>query len=190
MSVNLATLYAPPKKWVAPEWPHPRPEELPGLTFNRNEPAVRQQASWTCAAASLAWVMNALGQEAPDGGKWDEWVGVEELRRLGGPGAISSSYGLAYASGVDLERVYNDYGYAVERMAHPDWWTLSYVTERAIGQMGGARWYHWSGLRGNDGVNYNLANPSPNWKGVGDTLDPYEWDTWGGWNAVMIVGTL
>ena len=32
-----------------------------------------------------------------------------------GFGAVSPDYGLAYASGVDLERVYRAYGYVVER---------------------------------------------------------------------------
>jgi hypothetical protein len=188
VSANVAALYSPPKEWYPKPWPVPRPDEPTELQFDRNEPTVYQAASWTCSCASLAWVMNALGVESPSGGKWDEWAGVEELRRIAGYSAVSPDYGLAYASGIDLERVYNEYGYAVERLAFPDWWTLAYVTERAIGQIGGARWYHWSGLRGSDGANFNLANPSPNWKGVGQVLDAYEWDTWGGWNACMVVG--
>jgi len=188
--VNAAALYTPPKMWHPAPWPVPRPEEPPRLTFDRNEPAVIQTASWTCSCASMAWVFNALGQEAPDGGKWDEWAAVQALRDVAGYSAVTPDYGLAYASGIDLERTYNEYGYAVERLAWPDWWTLAYVSERAIGQIGGARWYHWSGLRGTDGSNFNLANPAPSWKGVGQVLDAAEWDAWGGWNAVMIVGTL
>ena len=187
--MTVAALYTPPSVWAPAEWPVPRPEEPAGLTFDRNEPAVWQQASWTCAAASMAWVMNALRVPSPfHGGKWTEWTAVDELRRLCGPGAISPSYGLAYASGVDLERVYNAYGFVVERMLRPDWFRLSYMAGQTIGQMGGARWYHWSGLRGYWGSQFALANPSPNWKGVGSELSAYEFDTWGGWNFVAIVG--
>jgi hypothetical protein len=185
--VNNAVLYSPPTVWTPPDWVPPRPD-VPTLEFDRNEPAVIQTADWTCSCAALAWVMNALGVEAPDGGKWDEWVGVEELRRVAGANAVSPSYGLAYASGVDLEAVYYDYGFKVTRVAYPDWATTSYVLERTIGQMGGARWYHWTGVRGTDGENFNLANPAPSWKGVGQQMDSYEWDTWGGWNLVAITG--
>jgi len=190
MSASLAALYSPPKVWQANPWPLPRPPERDELEPNRNEPPVRQAASWTCSCASLAWVMNALGQEAPDGGQWDEWVAVQELRDLCGYGAVSPDYGLAYATGVDLERLYNSYGFTVERVIGASWADLHYVAERFIGQIGGARWYHWSGLRGTDGFSFNLANPSPNWKGVGDNLSATEFDSWGAWNAVMITGTL
>lgn len=99
--MSTAALWTPPKKWQPEEWP--KPDDSPDLLFDRNEPAVRQTASWTCSCASLAWVMNALGVDAPDGGKWDEWTGVDELRRIAGFNAVSPDYGLAYASGVDLE---------------------------------------------------------------------------------------
>jgi hypothetical protein len=131
--------------------------------------------------------MNALGVEAPSGGTWDEWTGVSELRRIAGFGAVSPDYGLAYASGVDLERVYRAYGYVVERRL-VDWAYLVYLTELGIGQLGGARWYHWTGVRGYDSVAFNLANPALTWKGVGDELDAAEWNAWGSWNAVMVVG--
>lgn len=183
--MTVAALYTPAHKWESDPWPEPGD---PGdLTFNRNEPPVRQTASWTCSCAALAWVMNALGVEALTGGKWDEWDGVNELRRIAGYGAVSPDYGLAYASGVDLERVYNDYGYVVQRQP-VDWADLAYLCELGIGQLGGARWYHWTGVRGYDGRQFNLANPAFTWKGVGDDLDPNEWNAWGAWQAVMVTG--
>ena len=51
------------------------------------------------------------------------------------------------------------------------------------------RWYLWSGLRGYDGAVFNLANPAPNWKGVGSQLDAAEWNAWGGWTAVIVIGS-
>lgn len=187
--MNNAVLYSPPTVWVPPQWIIPRPDE-PTLDFNRNEPAVIQNEDWTCSCASMAWVMNALGVPAPSGGKWNEYDAVDELRRITYDGAVSPSYGLANANGQDLEEVYRAYSFDVRRLAYPDWATTAYVLERTIGQMGGARWYHWTGLRGTDGDSFNLANPAPNWKGVGQTMDAYEWDTWGGWNVVAITGIL
>ena len=181
----VPVLFAPPKPWEPDDWFKPGP---PVALFNRNEPAVRQTASWTCAAASMAWVMNALQIEAPGGGKWTEWTSVAALREVGGPAAITPEYGLAYASGVDLEKVYVGYGLSVERIVPATWSEVALASERTIGQLGGARWYHWTGLRGYDGQTFSLANPAPNWKGVGDDLDDSEWDRWGAWNAVMITG--
>lgn len=182
---SLSALWTPPKPWEPAPWHEP--DDGGDLGFNRQEPAVRQAASWTCSCASMAWVMNALGQPAPHGGKWDEWTAVGELRRICGAAAVSPEYGLAYASGVDLERVYDEYGYRVERGA-VDWAELAYLCETSIGQLGGARWYHWTGLRGYADGEFDLANPAPTWKGVGDELDAAEFNYWGAWNAVMIVG--
>lgn len=187
MSVNVAALFSPPKKWEPAAWTEPDDGTSTGLTFDRNEPPVRQAASWTCSCASMAWVMNALGVESPTGGKWDEWDAVNELRRLCGYDAVSPDYGLAYASGVDLETVYVNYGFVCARQV-VSWAELAYFCELGVGQLGGARWYHWTGVRGYDGGQFSLANPAYSWKAVGDDLDPNEWNAWGQWNAVMIVG--
>ncbi|MBO0884499.1 MAG: hypothetical protein J2P17_30035 [Mycobacterium sp.] len=153
---------------------------------------MRQTADWTCSCASLAWVMNALGVGAPSGGKWDEWDGVNELRRLCGYSAVSPDYGLAYGNGQDLETVYNEYGFSVQRTPGIDWASLAQQVTLSIGQMSGGRWYHWTGLRAYDADAdiFYLANPAPSWKGVGDDLDQGEWWSWGGWNAVMVTGRL
>jgi hypothetical protein len=131
--------------------------------------------------------MNALGVDAPDGGKWDEWDGVNELRRLCGYSAVTPEYGLAYGNGQDLQTVYNTYGFTVQRQS-VGWPDLAYLCELGVGQIGGARWFHWTGLRGYDGAVFQLANPAPNWKGVGDDLDANEWNYWGAWTCVVIVG--
>jgi hypothetical protein len=183
--VNPA-LYTPAHQWEAKPWHEP--DDNQDVYVDRNEPAVRQTASWTCSCAAMAWVMNALGIDAPSGGKWTEWDGVNELRRLCGYGAVSPDYGLAYASGVDLETVYAAYGYRVERRP-VDWAELAYLCESSIGQLGGARWYHWTGVRGYDGQQFNLANPAFTWKNVHDELDASEWNAWGRWIAVMVVGS-
>ena len=182
---NVAALWSPSKKWEPEPWTEP--DDNRDLVYDRNEPAVRQTASWTCSCASMAWVMNALGVEAPSGGKWDEFDGVNELRRLCGYGAITPEYGLAYGNGQDLETVYNEYGYTVTRQG-VSWADLAYLCELGVGQLGGARLYHWVGVRGYDGAVFQLANPSPGWKGIQDDLDANEWNAWGSWTAVFVTG--
>lgn len=135
----------------------------------------------------MAWVMNALGVESPGGGKWNEWTGVDELRRICGYSAVSPDYGLAYGNGQDLETVYETYGFVVQRQS-VGWPDLAYLCELGIGQVGGARLYHWMGVRGYDGAVFQLANPAYSYKGIQDDLDPNEWNTWGGWTAVMVIG--
>lgn len=182
---NVAALYTPPTKWAPAAWTEP--DDAEGLVYDRNTPPVRQTASWTCSAASLAWVMNALSEPAPTPGAWDEWDGVNEIRRVNGPAAVSPDYGLAYASGVGIEAVYVERGFVVVRQP-VTWAELAYLCELGIGQVGGARLYHWMGLRGYNGRNFDLANPAYSWKGIADDLDAGEWNTWGQWNAVMVVG--
>jgi hypothetical protein len=189
MTVTPPLLYCPPTIWQPEPWP--LPSEPPALQFDRLEPRVDQSADWTCSCASLAWVMNALGVADPASGRrWDEWTAVSELHRIAGQAAVTPQYGLAYASGVDLERVYNAHGYACERVLDASWADLAYLCDLGVGQIGGARWYHWSGLRDYDGLVFELANPATAWKGVGQQLDAVEWNTWGRWNAVIVSGRL
>jgi hypothetical protein len=188
MPPSVPLLYCPPTPWQPAPWVPPN--DPPVLEFQRGERAVRQDADWTCSCAALAWVMNALGVEAPTGGKWDEWDGVNELRRIAGPLAVTADYGLARASGVDLEAVYNAYGFACERIIDASWADLAYLCDLGIGQLGGARWYHWTGVRDYDGLAFELANPATAWKGVGQSLDAAEWNVWGRWVAVMVVDRL
>jgi hypothetical protein len=189
MTVAPPLLYCPPRVWEHEPWPEP--VDPPLLQFDRQEPRVDQTANWTCACASLAWVMNALGEPAPDdGGKWNEWTAVVELRRVAGDRAVTPEYGLAWASGVDLELLYNTYGYACERLLDASWADLVYLCDLGVGQLGGARWYHWSGLRDYDGLEFELANPAGRWKNVGQQLDAAEWNAWGRWNAVVVTERL
>ena len=68
------------------------------------------------------------------------------------------------------------------------WADLAYLCELGVGQLGGARLYHWVGVRGYDGAVFQLANPSPGWKGIQDDLDANEWNAWGSWTAVFVTG--
>ena len=52
--------------------------------------------------------------------------------------------------------------------------------------MSGGNWYHWTGVRKSDDEGLYLANPAPNWKGVGQYIDRAEWNAWGAWNGVWV----
>ena len=183
---TVAALYTPSKKWAPEPWPEPTPP-APGFTFDRGEPAVRQSADWTCSCASMAWVMNALGVDAPDGGKWNEWTGVDELRRICGYLRCHPTTGWPTATGRTSRRSTTRTASRVQRQA-VGWPDLAYLCELGVGQVGGARLYHWMGVRGYDGAVFQLANPAYSYKGIEDDLDPNEWNTWGGWTCVMVIG--
>ena len=182
-----ATLWAP-VQWTAPEPEPPPPDQL---AWNRDEPTVFQTVSWTCSCAAAAWVMNSLGVPTPrrDAAKWNEWTAVDELRRICGDRAVSPEYGLAFADMHQMERMYQAQGLETIRWQETSFWGIAGgVAGQYPGQMNGARWYHHAGLRGFDGSDLVLANPAPNWKGVGQTMDPAEWSTWGPWRILFVVG--
>jgi hypothetical protein len=181
--VAVQRLYAPVRKWT------PAPTLPVDLNPDRDSPTVLQSADWTCSCASMAWVMNALRVPSPDGGAWNEFHAVNELRRITGVyGAVTPEYGLAYGNGSQLEQVYRAYGFEVSRVPGVDWWAAAGMSSNFIGQFGGGRWYHWTAVRSFDGQVFQLANPAPSWRGVGQDLDPTEWALWGGWTAVWVTG--
>ena len=151
-----------------------------------------QTADWTCSCASLAWCMSALGVPSPSAGPgvaWTEWDGVAELRRItGNVNAVSPEFGLAWGNGQDLETVYRAYGFEVVRELGVLWGDGALHSAAYIGQFGGGRWYHWTGVRVFENDGYSLANPAPTWKGVGQFMDSGEWANWGPWNCLWVVG--
>jgi hypothetical protein len=185
--MTAATMWAPPV-WAAPD-PGPAPPDI--LVWNRQEPTVMQTASWTCSCASAASVMNSLGVPRPDGqlGRWDEWTAVEELRRLCGYAAVTPEYGLAYADMSQLEVMYQAQGLETIRWQETSFWSIAVdIAGQYPGQMNGARWYHHTGLRGFDGADLLLWNPAPSYKGVGQSMDPNEFATWGPFRVMFVVG--
>jgi hypothetical protein len=187
MAIAIQRLYAPPIKWT-PQPVSPIPEDLnPDKYF----PAVIQSADWTCSCASASWIMNSLGVPSPSGGSvWNEWDGVNELRRVTGQyGSVTPQYGLQYGSGSQLALLFEDYGFRVSRIIDVDWWMAADMSTRYIGQFGGGRWYHWTAVRFYDPAGiFELANPAPSWRGVGQDLDGAEWAAWGPWTGLWIVG--
>lgn len=183
--------------WWTPVWtprdaePYPDPPQPPqqGIDYDPWTEVVYQTADWTCSCASSAWLLNSLGDWRL-GRPWNEWDVVETLRAATYPGAVSPSYGLARADMYDLEVMFNALGYDVRRKQY-----LTRDDILAWGgiyplQINGARWYHHSGARTfGPGVLY-LANPAPNWKGVGQEMTADEAAAWGSFNGMVIVGKL
>jgi hypothetical protein len=183
--------------WWTPVWkptpqePYPPDPETPTQEFEYDpwEPAVIQTSDWTCSCASSAWILNSIG-DFRLGRKWNEYDVVNALRTATYPGAVDPAYGLARADMYDLEVMFNSLGYTVLRKQYLNRddilrWSGAYPM-----QGNGAAWYHHSGFRTVGPGVIELANPAPNWKGVGSQLDAYEASVWGSWNGMVITGRL
>ena len=144
-----------------------------------------QDASWTCSACALAWVLRATGLD-PNASE------ASAVNQIGycpncNPGCgISPSLGLCDASGPALRAVYSSYGQNTDQA----WLDFDTVYARALettGQMSGAAWYHWVALRGVQGDNLWIANSAPGYKGVYDTLSRGQFQSLGGFSVVWLV---
>ena len=160
-----------------------------GIEYDPWEPAVFQHADWTCSCASSAWILNSLG-DTQLGGAWDEWDVVNTLREVTYEGAVSPNYGLARADMKDLETMFNSLGYAVDRKRPMYRDDLVGVAGTYPLQINGARLYHHMGARALGAGVLLLANPAPNWRGVGQELTPAEAATWGTWGGMWVSGRI
>jgi hypothetical protein len=134
-------------------------------------------------------LLNSVGDDRL-GRPWNEWDVVETLRQATYPGAVDPAYGLARADMYDLETMFDALGYSVERRQYLSVDDVVRVAGIYPLQVTGARWYHHTGARAlGPGVLY-LANPAPNWKGVGQELDASEAAAWGSWNGLWVTGKL
>ena len=137
---------------------------------------------WACSIRTATWLLKSLGVPADAGDLQDEMV----------PRYVTPAAGLLDARG---------YGIAETVKAHlPEPWrervrvfeSIAWDEARALAgrgplAIGGRAWNHWSAVRRpNPDGTLALANPAPNWQGVGDTMDRAEWDRFGPWSAVWI----
>jgi len=144
-----------------------------------------QDASWSCSACALAWVMRATGLK-PDAS--ENWAinAIGYCPTCAAGCGISASLGLCDASGPALRKVYSDYGQATEQ-AWLDFDTVYALAQQTTGQMSGASWYHWCSLRGVQGSNLWIANSAQGYKGVWDTLSRSQFQSLGGFSVVWLV---
>lgn len=157
------------------------PPSPPGYLANYDPNTVqpRQQASWSCSACSLAWVLRATKLDP----ECYEQCGID---KIGYPQNINATYGLMDGSGSQLMRVLGEYG----QNSHQGW--LAFDDAYAVysttpGMMSGAAWYHWVGVRGTQDGNLWIANSAPGYKNVWDILSREDWNRLGGFSCVWLV---
>ena len=139
-------------------------------------PTVFQTGNWQCSAASTAWVLRSMGIA---------WGQDDVVQWLGGN--ISPALGLHEGSGRMLAALLRARGLEAGH-GELTWERALAMAGRQPFCMSGGAWYHWTGVRGTDGEGLHLANPAPNWCGVGQYLDYGEWSRLGPWNAAWVVG--
>ena len=147
------------------------------MGFAANTPAVHQSLAWDCSAASLAWLLTALGN--PTG----EQDAISLLN-----GSINAAVGLTDASGAPLASVLQSQGFAASNggVGYGDVQGMAMTgTPLAIG---GIAYNHWTGVRGADGDDLLLANPAPGWKSVGDRMSRDQFAVLGPFYAVWVSG--
>jgi hypothetical protein len=146
--------------------------------YDAGYPAVRQSENWTCAACSWGWLSGSIGVPTTE---------YEACVQIGMPQNINPSVGLTDASGASLAAAYS----SGPRSWPSHYSAITWLEALALAEagpliMGGAGWYHWTAVRGTSHGILWLANPSPNYLGVGDDLDEGEWNAYGPWNAVWL----
>jgi hypothetical protein len=147
------------------------------MGFAASTPTVTQRKSWDCSAASLAWLLDSIGQPTSE----------DDAISLLGPGRINADSGLLDASGGGVAAALASKGISASNGS------ISF--EDACGRagdmplmVGGLGWNHWSGVRGCDGQALQLANPAPGWQGVGDQLSKAQFGTLGPFYGVWLPG--
>jgi hypothetical protein len=138
-----------------------------------------QEASWSCSACSLAWVLRATGLN-PEASE------QSAIYEIGCPENINAQYGLMDASGPALRGVYSNYGQDTMQ-GWLDFDTLYALAQQTTGQMSGAAWYHWVALRGVQGSTIWIANSAPGYKGIYSNLSRDDWNRLGGFSVVWLV---
>jgi lysozyme len=153
--------------------------------YDWQEPAHIQEADWDCSQESLEWCLWAYGR-TPD----DSWM--ESSLQAGG--YVTPAVGCTDASGAGLatwvNEQYSEYGYLASNSTAV---SFDQVAEEAASHVhpiaiGGAGWYHWSGVRGYDALldRLLLANPAPGYGGIYQTMDRAQFTAKGPFNLVRV----
>ena len=147
------------------------------MGFAASTPAIRQTLTWDCSAASLAWLLDALGRPTSE----QDAIGL-----LGG--SINTAVGLTDASGAPLAGVLQSQGFSASNggVGYDD--VLGMASSGTPLAIGGIAFNHWTGVRGADGDDLLLANPAPGWMGVGDRMSRGQFAALGPFSAVWVSG--
>jgi hypothetical protein len=144
-------------------------------------PVELQDVAWDCAAASLAWCLQAYGLDSSE----------ESVVQGLGPSRISPQLGLLDATGAGLVSYLAELGIPAMNDADVSWDELVAAAGHQPMLMGGREWCHWTGVRmggpcylGRDVGLVLLANPAPGYRGVGQYLEVDDFQVLGPFSAV------
>lgn len=158
-------------------------EDPDRLVFDPSTPSVLQRASWSCSAASMAWMMRSVGLKMTEndalvilGPRLNAQVGLLDGSGMGMVAALESIEFEASPLRADAE--------GRSRIVSFD--EVAETAGLLPMAMGGAAFYHWVGVRGYDGRLLHIANPAPGYKGIWDTLDRGQFRALGPFYAVVI----
>lgn len=158
--------------------------------FNPDAPIDVQPDPWSCSIQAVQWLLRSIGRNPdasdPHGDPW--------LRSQLVPALVTPELGLLDGSGAQLAAwITREYGQEMGFTAHAADVTFDDVLAGAGVNptlIGGRKWGpggHWAGVRRADENGWlELANPSPNYTGIGSHLDRSEWDARGPWSAIFI----
>lgn len=160
---------------------------VPKVTYNRDEPAIPQNDSWSCAPTATRWAMKTLGRNPAE--SWME-------SQMQADGVVSTNLGLLDASGRRLAEwitaQYGELGYSASHENPIGFQALAAEFGPGNpypGLLGGRRWNHWAGLKSYDPGRdvLLLANPSEGWQGVGQTMNRQQFVTLGPFSLVRVL---
>ncbi len=150
------------------------------MLYDPTHPRVTQDDSWSCSCATTAWMLQSVGIYAP-------YPDVEQ--EMLSAGLVTRQDGLLVGSAGPLTQwVAERYGVKTGRNGSPvSWnWLQQNVGSKPFG-IGGATWYHWSGVRmvSADG-NLLLANPADGHMGVHQEMSCAQYKNLGPFTAWWI----
>lgn len=160
------------------------------VTYNKAEPDILQNDSWSCSCTAARWAMRALGRQPAE--SWFEDTMLAE-------GVVSQQDGLLDATGAGLaaflKRHYAEFGYDAnhEPIISWDWAVHEGGQPDGSGHqypvlLGGRGWGHWAAMKDFDPSTGRilLMNPAPAWMGTGHTLDEATFRALGPFSAVRV----
>ena len=153
--------------------------EVAGYTYDPTEPMPQQQVDYDCSAASTAWFGRSIG--------W-QWTELNVLWEFSKQGLISPAWGLLDGTGAGIVSWLAQQPIQASNGSLAWSGVLSLAGTRPL-IMGGARWYHWIGVRQilNDQV-VSIANSARGYDGIYDTLNQADFATLGPFHGVWLAG--
>jgi hypothetical protein len=151
------------------------------IDWNWRHPVELQDVPWDCAAASLAWALQAAGLA---------YTEAQVVAGLG-PTRINPQYGLLDASGAGIVDWLAEIGVTAENNPQASWNDMISAAGWQPMLMGGRLWSHWTGVRcWSQTITtavpslLGLANPAPGYMGIAQVMDESQFWSLGSFSAV------